>query len=73
MCDAAGEEGGGAAALPGQEGEAEVTRNDLRIIARALDCYVNEYDGAAPQREIDRAVELASEYWAKVKEAKDED
>jgi hypothetical protein len=50
-----------------------MTRNDLRIIARALDCYVNEYDGAAPQREIDRAVVLAREYWAKVKEAKDED
>jgi hypothetical protein len=48
-----------------------VTRNDLRIIARALDCYVNEYMGAAPPREIQRAEELASEYWAKVKEAKD--
>lgn len=49
-----------------------MTRNDLRIIARALDCYVNEYDGAAPQREIDRAVVLAREYWAKVSKVREQ-
>ena len=44
---------------------------DLRLVAMALDTYVNEYSGAAPEAEIERAGELAIHYWALAKEAED--
>lgn len=48
-----------------------MTSRDLRLTAMALDTYVNEYSGAAPEEEIARANELATHYWGLCKEAED--
>lgn len=39
------------------------------MMAMALDTYVNEYTGAAPESEIERAKELAIHYWGLAHEA----
>jgi hypothetical protein len=39
------------------------------LTAMALDTYVNEYTGAAPDEEIRRAQELAKHYWGLTAEA----
>ena len=46
-----------------------MTALELGMIARALDCYVNEYTGAAPEEEIKRAEELAEYYWIEYSKA----
>lgn len=45
--------------------EEAVTKEDYTLIARALDTYVNEYSGAAPEVEIERVEELAEHFWLK--------
>lgn len=50
-----------------------MTSKDLALIARALDTYVNEYTGAAPEEEINRADDLANHHWGLAFEAERRD
>jgi hypothetical protein len=46
----------------------DLNSSDYRMIATALDTFVNQYSGAAPEGEIKHAQELADGFWDEVAE-----